>query len=246
MLLRMYVRWAEQHGYKVEWLEESGGEEAGLKSATIEIKGAERLWLAEDRNPACIAWCASRRSIPMRGAIPASRSVWVYPVVDDDIEIEILDKDLQVDTYRASGAGGQHINKTDSAIRITHIPTGIVVTCQADRSQHRNRAMAMEMLKARLYEAELQQARRGVGGDRGAEDRHRLGPPDPLLRAAALPDGEGSPHRRRNQRHPGRARRRHRPLPVGGAGLEDRRRAWRHDRALRTHVRPRQIRRQRL
>jgi peptide chain release factor 2 len=154
MLLRMYVRWAEQHGYKVEWLEESAGEEAGIKSATIEIKGPNAYgWLKSESGVHRLVRISPYDSNARRHTSFAS--VWVYPVVDDNIEIEILDKDLKVDTFRASGAGGQHVNKTDSAIRITHIPTGIIVACQADRSQHRNRAMAMQMLKARMYEAEL-------------------------------------------------------------------------------------------
>jgi peptide chain release factor 2 len=155
MLMRMYTRWAEQHGYKVQLLEESEGEQAGIKSVTMQISGPNAYgWLKTEAGVHRLVRISPFDSAARRQTSFAS--VWVYPVVDDTIEIEIDPSDLKVDTFRASGAGGQHVNKTESAIRITHIPTGIIVACQTDRSQHRNRATAMGMLKARMYEAELQ------------------------------------------------------------------------------------------
>lgn len=155
MLLRMYTRWADSKGHKVQWLEESAGEEAGLKSATIRITGHNAYgWLKTESGVHRLVRISPYDSSARRHT--SFSSIWVYPVIDDNIDIEIVDKDLRIDTYRASGAGGQHINKTDSAIRITHLPTNIVVQCQNDRSQHKNRAAAMSMLKARLYEAEIQ------------------------------------------------------------------------------------------
>ena len=211
MLYRMYRRYCEKRGFEMSVLDYLGGEEAGIKSVTFLVSGPYAYGrLKAERGVHRLVRISPFDANKRRHTSFASLDV--VAEVDDDVKIEINESDLRVDTYRSSGAGGQHVNKTDSAIRLTHLPTGIVVACQAERSQHSNRNRAMKMLTAKLFEYEMDKKRKEMEKFYGGKGRDRLGPTDSLVRASALYHGEGSSDGSRNRQRAGRAGRRNRSV----------------------------------
>ena len=211
MMLRMYLRWADDRGFQAELIEASPGEEAGLKSATFTVKGENAYGILKaERGVHRLVRQSPFDSAHRRHT--AFAQVVVAPLLADESEVEIDESDLRIDTYRASGAGGQHVNKTDSAVRITHLPSGIVVQCQNERSQTSNKQTALRILKSRLVELQEEEREAELAKERGRRAGHRLRESNPQLCAAPLPAGQGSPHRLRGRQRAGRSRRQPRRL----------------------------------
>ena len=211
MLLRMYLRWTERRGFKREMIDYQPGDEAGLKSATLTVAGDYAYGLLS-------AEAGVHRLVRISPFDQAARrhtsfaSVYVWPELPEDVEVEIDENDLRIDTYRSSGAGGQHVNVTDSAVRLTHLPTGIVVSCQNERSQHRNRDSAMKVLKARLYDLKMKEQQARLNQISGAKKEIAFGSQIRSYVLAPYQHGEGSPHQGAGGRPRARARRRHRSV----------------------------------
>ncbi len=231
MLERMYIRWAERKAFKVQLIEENAGEGAGIKSATLLVKGKNAYgWLKTEAGVHQLVRISPFDSNARRHTSFAS--VTVYPVVDQTITIDIPDKDVRVDTYRSSGAGGQHVNKTESAVRFTHLPTGIVVSCQTERSQHQNRAICWNLLRSRLYEIELEKKQAETAAHVGAKTDIGWGHQNSIVCPAALPAGQGPADRGGEPRAAKCSRWRTRCVHGCGAGSRNR---WKTCRAGRGH-----------
>ena len=207
MLLRMYLRWAERQGFKTEMYDYQPGEEAGIKSATFSVIGEYAFgYLSSEIGVHRLVRISPFDQAKRRHTSFAS--VYVSPEIDDSIEVNIKPDDIRIDTYRSSGKGGQHVNTTDSAVRITHIPTGLVANCQNERSQHKNKEKAMSMLRSKIYEFETGEKARGHEEDRGLETGYRFWFADSFVCAATLPDDQGSSHEIGDRRRGSRDRRR--------------------------------------